>query len=63
MPAWLWMESAPVVAAGIEAVNRGQPVVVPGPVNKTMATLTRILPEPLGRAMVRAQSSRYRRMD
>ncbi len=63
MPAWLWMDAAPVVAAGIEAVNRGQPVVVPGPVNKTMATLTRILPEPLGRAMVRAQSSRYRRMD
>ena len=63
MPQWLWMEAAPVVAAGIEAVNRGQPVVVPGGANKLMATLTRILPEPLGRAMVRAQSSRYRRID
>ena len=63
MPQWLWMEAAPVVAAGIEAVNRGQPVVVPGGANKVLATLTRILPEPLGRAMVRAQSSRYRRTD
>jgi len=63
MPKWMWMEAAPVVAAGIEAVNRGQPVVVPGLANKALATLTRILPEPLGRAMVRAQSSRYRRID
>ncbi|WP_291200059.1 SDR family oxidoreductase [Hyphomonas sp.] len=63
MPKWMWMEAAPVVAAGIEAVNRGQPVVVPGLANKALATLTRILPEPLGRAMVRAQSSRYRRME
>jgi len=63
MPKWMWMEAAPVVAAGIEAVNRGQPVVVPGLANKALATLTRVLPEPLGRAMVRAQSSRYRRMD
>jgi uncharacterized protein len=63
MPEWLWMDAAPVVAAGIEAVNRGQSVIVPGAVNKTLATLTRILPEPLGRAMVRAQSGRFRRMD
>lgn len=63
MPKWMWMDAAPVVTAGIEAVNRGQPVVVPGLANKALATLTRVLPEPLGRAMVRAQSSRYRRMD
>lgn len=62
MPKWLWMEAAPVVRAGIEAVNRGKPVVVPGAANKLMATLTRILPEPWGRAMVRAQSSRYRKL-
>ena len=63
MPKWMWMEAAPVVKAGIDAVNRGQPVVVPGGANKALATLTRILPESLGRAMVSAQSKRYRRMD
>ncbi len=63
MPKWMWMDAAPVVKAGIEAVNRGQPVVVPGLVNKSLATLTRILPEPFGRAMVSAQSRQYRRMD
>ncbi len=62
MPKWMWMDAAPVVEAGIAAVNSGQPVVVPGAANKFIATLTRVLPEPLGRAMVRSQSSRYRRM-
>ncbi|MEM8617227.1 MAG: SDR family oxidoreductase [Pseudomonadota bacterium] len=63
MPKWMWMQAAPVVEAGIEANERGQPVNVPGGVNKGLATLTRILPEPLGRAMVRAQSRRYRKTD
>lgn len=62
MPKWMWMEAAPVVKAGIDAVNRGDPVVVPGLANKTIATLTRILPEPLGRALVRRQSASYRDM-
>ena len=60
MPKWMWMEAAPVVEAGIDACERGQPVIVPGAVNKGLATLTRILPEPLGRMMVGAQSKRFR---
>ncbi|MEZ5986788.1 MAG: SDR family oxidoreductase [Hyphomonas sp.] len=63
MPKWMWMPAEPVVRQGIEAVNRGQPVIVPGLVNKGMATLTRILPEPLGRAMVRSQGKRFRRIE
>ena len=63
MPDWMWMEAAPVVEAGIEACERGHPVTVPGAVNKGLATLTRILPEPLGRMMVGAQSKRFRRAD
>lgn len=63
MPRWMWMDAGPVVMAGIAAVNKGRPVVVPGLVNKAVATLTRLLPEPAGRAMVAAQSRRYRRMD
>jgi short-subunit dehydrogenase len=63
MPKWMWMEAAPVVEAGINACERGQPVIVPGAVNKGLATLTRILPEPLGRQMVAAQSRRFRNTD
>lgn len=63
MPKWLWMDAAPVVRAGIDACERGQAVIVPGGVNKTLATLTRILPEGLGRAMVRGQTKKFRRVD
>lgn len=59
----MWMDAAPVVKAGIDAVNRGQPVVVPGLVNKGLATLTRLMPEPVGRAIMRRQSRTIRRQD
>lgn len=62
-PEWMWMEAAPVVEAGINACERGQPVVVPGAVNKGLATFSRILPEPIGRAVVDAQSKRFRRAE
>jgi hypothetical protein len=63
MPKWLWMDAGPVVRAGIEACERGQAVTVPGSVNKVMASLTRIIPEPLGRAMVNGQTGKFRRVD
>ncbi|MEM1086944.1 MAG: SDR family oxidoreductase [Pseudomonadota bacterium] len=63
MPKWMWMDAEPVVEAGIEACERGQPVIVPGAVNKGLATLTRVLPEPIGRKIVAAQSRRYRNAD
>ncbi len=56
----LWMDAAPVVTAGINGVNAGKPVVVPGMVNKSIATLVRILPESLARALVRQQSGKFR---
>ncbi|MEM1390446.1 MAG: dehydrogenase, partial [Pseudomonadota bacterium] len=63
MPDWMWMDAEPVVEAGIAACDRGQPVIVPGAVNKGLATLSRILPEPIGRSIVAAQSRRYRNAD
>ena len=59
-PDWAWMEAAPVVEAGIEAVERGQPVCVPGAVNKGLATAARLLPEPLGRAVMKRRAERER---
>ncbi|MEM1105084.1 MAG: SDR family oxidoreductase [Pseudomonadota bacterium] len=59
-PDWMWMDAAPVVEAGIDAVERGMPVVVPGAVNKGMATLAKVLPEPVGRAVMRQQAKRFR---
>ncbi len=63
MPKWMWMQAAPVVTAGIRAVNKGQPVIVPGLFNKFVATLTRILPEPLSRKLVSRQARRFRKVE
>jgi len=63
MPKWLWMDAEPVVRAGMKAVEKGQPVVVPGMVNKGLATLTRLLPEPVARSLAKSQSAKFRRTD
>ena len=63
MPKWLWMQAEPVVEAGIEAVERGRPVVVPGGVNKGLATLTKLMPDPIARGLMRQQSSRFRKTE
>lgn len=63
MPSWLWMDAAPVVRAGIEAAETGQAVCVPGGANKFLASLSRVLPEPMGRAIVKRQASRFRRTE
>lgn len=62
-PDWMWMEAEPVVKSGMDAVVRGQPVCVPGAVNKGLATLTRILPEPVGRALIKQQGKRFRKTE
>ena len=62
-PKWMWMDAAPVVEAGIDGVTRGRPVVVPGAVNKGVATLTKLLPEPLGREIMKQQSRRFRKTE
>ena len=56
LPGWVWMDPAPVVRAGIEAVNRGSAVCVPGLLNKGLALVSRVVPEPAVRALVRTRS-------
>ncbi|MEM8634973.1 MAG: SDR family oxidoreductase [Pseudomonadota bacterium] len=63
MPSWMWMEAAPVVHAGIEAVEKGAPVRVAGGVNKFLASLSRALPEPVSRAMVQGRTRQFRRTE
>ncbi len=63
MPSWMWMEATPVVEKGIEACERGKPVILPGAVNKGFATLSKLLPEPITRAIVLKQSEQFRRTE
>lgn len=62
-PDWMWMEPGPVVEAGIDGVSRGHPVVVPGGVNKGFATLSKLLPEPIARSIMKRQSERMQAPD
>lgn len=45
LPNFLWQEADTVARAGLGAVMAGQPVCVPGTVNKTLAFTSRLLPE------------------
>lgn len=62
-PDWMWMDAKPVVEAGISACEHGRPVVVPGAVNKGLATLSRLLPEPVTRILASEQAQRLRRSE
>lgn len=63
MPRWMWAKAEPVVEEAIAAVERNQPVFVPGGVNKALALLGRVLPDPLSEAMVKSNMNKFRRME
>lgn len=61
LPFWLWMDAAQVAREGFDAVMAGAPIHVTGRVNRTIATLTRYLPQRLLVALGRRTARRYRR--
>jgi short-subunit dehydrogenase len=44
LPKWLWMDAGVVARLGLDATFRGDSVVIPGAVNKTIAALCWLLP-------------------
>jgi short-subunit dehydrogenase len=53
LPAWLWMDAATVARQGYEAVMSGEPMLVNGRVNRTIAALVKVAPHWLIRAVER----------
>jgi short-subunit dehydrogenase len=53
LPAWLWMDATTVARQGYEAVMRGEPILVNGRVNRTIAVLVKVAPQWLIRAVER----------
>jgi len=53
LPAWLWMDAATVARQGYEAVMSGEPILVNGRVNRTIAVLVKVAPQWLIRAVER----------
>ncbi|MHA3980009.1 SDR family NAD(P)-dependent oxidoreductase [Halovulum sp. GXIMD14794] len=54
VPQWMWSKPEDVVDAAIAAVDRNQPVCIPGFANKAIAQAFKLMPGALGRWLVRA---------
>ncbi len=63
VPRFMWQSADEVVETALKAVEANRPVVVTGGVNKVIAGLFQILPDPIGRALMSQQSSRFRQAD
>lgn len=63
LPRYAFMDSEPVVAGAIEAVERGHVVYVPGNYNKFVAWLMKALPRPWAASVVKRQSARFRKQN
>lgn len=61
LPDYMFMQSEPVVAGALAAVEKGHVVYVPGLWNKWVVWLMKALPRPWAAAAVRRQSTRFRR--
>lgn len=63
MPSWMWMDAATVAAKGYDAVMAGEPINIPGRVNRTIAGLVKYLPEAAISAVGRKVARLYRKAD
>ena len=63
MPGFMWLSAEEVVRQGIEAVERGQSVYIPGRVNRTIKAIVQLMPDRLAMAMSAKQSRRYRQQE
>jgi len=63
LPRWMWADAEFVARQGFDAVTRGRVVWVPTRVNRTIALVSRYLPQRLLRAALRSQAGRYRRVE
>jgi hypothetical protein len=60
LPSYMWMDATKVAREGYRAVMDGKAVHVPGSVNRAIATVTRLIPEPVALAAMRRQTKRIR---
>jgi len=61
MPSWMWLDAPTVARQGFDAVMAGRHIYINGRVNRTIATLTRLLPQTLVYAIGRRAGRAYRK--
>ena len=60
LPSYLWMDAHTVARQGYAAVMAGRVLCVPGVVNQAIASVTRLVPEPVALRIMRRQAKRIR---
>ncbi len=60
LPNWMWLTAEEVAAVGYAAAEKNVAVRVPGMANKTIAALSKIMPEPLAMGMMKRQTKNFR---
>ncbi len=63
LPRWMWMDADEVVRQGLDAVERGRVVYVPGRVNRLVKATLDVLPDRLALAIIARQGRHFRRRD
>ncbi len=64
LPGFMWMDPWPVAEIALQAVSKGKPIVVPGAMNKVLASLVDLTPRPVRRTFASAaQKYRVRKKD
>ena len=63
MPKFIWMGSKAVAESGVEACERNKAVHITGRVNKGLAVLNRLLPEPIAENLMAKNSKKFRISD
>lgn len=63
LPRYMWMDADTVARIGYRALMAGQTICVPGKVNQTIASLTRLVPESIALQVMKRQTKRLRVSD
>ncbi len=61
LPDYMWMSAEDCAEQGVEACERNRVVFIPGRVNKSIALLARLLPEPMALKLMAKNSERVRK--
>lgn len=63
MPDWMWMDADTVARDGLDALERGEVVYVPGRANRAIKAVMSLLPDKLALRLVQKRSKDFRRLD
>jgi short-subunit dehydrogenase len=61
LPKWMWMDADAVVRQGLDAVERGDAVIVTGRINRIIKAVFKVLPDGLALRMIGKRSRQIRK--